>query len=117
MLHVGDRLLEQVQDVVVVEVVENPTALAATDDKAQVAEKPKLVGDGRGLHPNRLGEVIYAERAAAQAAEDPDAARGGQRLHGVRHRASEARVELIRVSQPSVGHPHDDIRMIVQVFM
>ena len=43
MLDVGDGLPEQLADVIVVQVVDDPAAVALPDDEAQVAKQAKLV--------------------------------------------------------------------------
>jgi hypothetical protein len=50
------------------------------------------------------GQFADALRAAAQAAQDPHAARGRQRLHGVGDRGREASVEAVGAMQLTVAH-------------
>ena len=95
MLDVGDRLVEQVRDVVVVEVVDDVAALAVSDDEAEVAQQTQLVGDSGGLHADSLGERVDTRGARTQAAEYADAARRRERLHGVGDHAGEVGVELV----------------------
>ena len=98
MLDVGDRLVEQVRDVVVVEVVDDVTALAMSDDEAEMAQQTQLVRHGGGLHADCLGELVDAQSARTQATEDADSARRRQGLHGVGNRAGEVGVELVCVA-------------------
>jgi hypothetical protein len=50
MLDVRDALFEQFADVVVVEVAEEPSAVALSDDQSEVAQQPQLMGDRRRRH-------------------------------------------------------------------
>src|SRR3954462_13142816 len=88
-LDVRDGLLEQLADVVVVEVVDDAAAVAVPDDKAEVAQQPQLGRDRRRLHAGRLGELVHRARPGVQPAEDADAARCGERLHGLGDDAGE----------------------------
>lgn len=95
MLDVGDRLLKQVRDMVVVQVVADVTPLAAPHDEAEMAQQTQLMRDGRRFHADGLRELVDAQRAAVQAAEDAHTAGGRKCLHGVGNRASEVGVELV----------------------
>ncbi len=90
----GDGLLEQLADMVVIEVVDDLAALAASDDESEVAEDPELMGDGRGLHAHRGRELVDRGWAAVQRSEDVQPARGGERLHRLGDGLGEIGLEL-----------------------
>jgi hypothetical protein len=107
MLDVADRLLQEIADVVVVEVVHDLTALSATDDQPEMPEHAQLMGDRGRLHLDRGGELVDRTRAGAQPPEDAQPARRGQRLHRVGDSAGEVRVELSRVvTGATVSHDY-----------
>ena len=89
---------------VVVEVVNDAAALAAADNKAEVAKQPELVGDRGRFHLDGVGELVDARGARAQSSEDPNPAGRGERLHGVGNRLHEVGVELVGVAQLTVSH-------------
>jgi len=57
MLDVRDDLLEQLGDMVVVQLIDDATAVAQPDDEPQVPQHPQLVRDGGSLHPDAVGDV------------------------------------------------------------
>ena len=59
----GHRLLHQRSDVLVMELVEHPAAVATADHQSEVAKYAELMGDRRALHLKGLGELV--DRAAA----------------------------------------------------
>jgi len=70
-LHVGDGLLEQLGDVVVVEVVDDLTTVAPPDDEAQVTQDAQLVGDRRALHADVSSQLVDPAGAGGQSPENP----------------------------------------------
>ena len=104
MLDVGDRLVEQVRDVVVMQVVDDVTAVAPADDESEVAQDAELMGHRGRLHPYRLGQLADGLPAGAQPPQDSHPAGGRQRLHRVRHRRGEIRVEAFGVVPLAVAH-------------
>ena len=114
MLDVRDGLFEQLADVVVVEVVDDPSAVALADDQPEVAQQPKLMRDRRRRHPHRLRELIDRAGAGVEAAQDPDSAGGGERLHRLSDHAREFGIEFCRVGLvSSVRH---DASIAAQIF-
>ncbi len=95
MLDVGDRLLEELTDVLVMERVDNAPPVPVTGHQPEVPEKPELVRHGRGLHGDRGGQGIHRTRPGMQTAEDPDPTRRRKRLHRVREHADERLVQLV----------------------
>ena len=79
----ADGLAEELGDVVVVEVIDDPAPLPLAEDEPQVAEDSKLMGDGGGLHLDRGRELVDACRTVPQATEDAHPARRRERLHGI----------------------------------
>jgi hypothetical protein len=61
-LDVGHGLLEKLADVLVVQLIDDPTALALSGDKPKVAQDAQLVGDRGGLHFDRLGKLAHRAR-------------------------------------------------------
>ncbi len=102
----SDRLGQQMFDVVVVQVIQHPAAVAATDHEPQMTQHSQLMRDRRGLHPDRFSQLSDAQRAIAQTPEDPDPARGRQRLHRARDHGRERLVELVAAAQMPMSH-HD----------
>ena len=96
MLHVRDHLAQQLGDVIVIELVHDLTAVTPAGHQAEVPEQPELMGDRGALHPDRLGEDVDRRRPGVQAGEDPQPARGRQRLDAVRGGAR----EVLVVEQP-----------------
>jgi hypothetical protein len=97
-LDMRDRLVEQMRDVVVVEVVDDAAAVATANDESEVPQEPELVRDGRSLHSHALGDLVDARRPGPQASEDLDPAGRGECLHGLREQAGELGIELIGAS-------------------
>ena len=93
-LDVPDGLFQELTDVLVVQVVEDLPALTPTDDKPQVAQDAKLMGDGRGFHPDRYREFVDWGRPEMEPSENAQPARGRQRLHRLGDRPGEFRVKL-----------------------
>jgi len=91
--------------VIVVEVVDDASPLALTDHQSQVAKQPQLMGDCRGFHIYRRGQLIDRARSSVQAAEDAYPARSRERLHGVGNDFGEGEVEFagLRLNF-SMGH-------------
>jgi hypothetical protein len=55
-LDVGDGLVEELADVVVVE-GDDVASFAVPGYEAEVPQQTKLMRDGRGLHPDRGGQI------------------------------------------------------------
>ena len=105
MFDVRHRLLEQLRDVMVVERVVDPPPVALAGHQPEVAEDPQLVGDGRAVHPDRGADLAHRPRPLVQAGEDPQPARGRQRLHRLGDLAGRARVEeLAWIGGRAVAH-------------
>jgi hypothetical protein len=64
-LAVVDGLVEQHGDVVVVELVDDALAGAGTGDQSEGAQQSQLVGHGRGLHTDGVGELMNRARTLA----------------------------------------------------
>lgn len=60
MLDVRDRLLQQVRDVIVVQVIDDVTTLAAPDHKPEMAQQTQLMRNRRRLHADRLRQLVDA---------------------------------------------------------
>lgn len=108
MLDVKDRLIEQLGDVRVVQVVDDAFAASLADDKAKVAQLPELMGDGRGLHADGVGELADRAGPLFQAPEDLHAAGCGEDLHALGDQTGGLGVERcgLRGAFDSVTHPH-----------
>ena len=108
MLDVKDGLVEQFGDVGIVESVDDVLALALTDDEAEVAQLAQLVGDGRGLHADSLGELADRARAFLQPSEDLHATGGGEDLHALGDDPRGLRIDTRRpwFAGDSVTHPN-----------
>jgi hypothetical protein len=107
--YVRHRLLEQLRDVMVVERVVDPPALALPGHQAEVPEDPQLVGDGRAVHPDRGADLAHRARALVQAGEDPQPARGRQRLHRLGDLTRGVEVEeLAWIGGRAVAHAPQD---------
>jgi hypothetical protein len=105
-LDMGDHLLEQVCDVVVVELVHDLTAVAAADDKPQMAQQAELVGDRGALHLDGARDLAHRRRAGVQPRKDAQPAGGGERLHALGGRADEGRIaeQAVDVGIAAVRH-------------
>ncbi len=57
MLDMGDRLFEHLSHVLVMKLVHHPATLARTNHQPEVTQQAQLVGNGRRLHSDCLGEV------------------------------------------------------------
>jgi hypothetical protein len=88
-----DDLFEELGDVVVVQLVDDLAPVALADDEAEVAQRPKLMRDGRALHVDRGRELVDRRRTGVQAREDPQPARRRKRLDALRRRTRERRVD------------------------
>ena len=64
MLDVRDRLLEQLADVVVVEVVDDPSAVALPDDQPEVAQQAQLMGHRDAPCPRRSASSLTEQAPA-----------------------------------------------------
>jgi nickel/cobalt transporter (NicO) family protein len=71
--------------VVVVQAVEHLASMALADDEPHVTQDAKLVRDGGLGHRDELDDLPDGPRAVTQAAEDMHPARGGKRMHHLRH--------------------------------
>lgn len=104
-LDVRDRLIEEMRDVVVIEVVDNAAALAAADHEPKMAKQPQLVGNRGGFHPHCHRELVHARGARSEPTENPHPAGRRERLHCVRDHTSEIEIESIGAAEPSMSHP------------
>jgi len=89
LLDVLQALFEQLDDVIVVEGVEDLTAVAARADEAHAAQEAQLMRDGGLRQPEDAREVLDAELRSGQHVEDPDAGLVAEDLEGFgerRHR-------------------------------
>ena len=107
-LHVKDRLVEQLRDVRIVQAVDDLLAAALADHEPELAQRPQLVRDGGRLHADRLGQRADRARALLQAPEDLHAARTGEHLHALGDRARQLSVDRRwgGMSVDSVTHPY-----------
>lgn len=80
-LDVGERLLQEIGDVRVVQGVEDVAPAALANDEPEMAQHPQLVGDRGLLHLQRVGQLTDAAGAVDQAREDLDPAARRERLH------------------------------------
>ncbi len=95
MLDVGDRLLEELADVLVMERVDDAPPLPVTGHEPEVPEEPELVRHRGGLHGDRGRQGVHGTGAGMQTPEDPYPAGGGERLHRVREHADERLIQLV----------------------
>lgn len=79
-----DRLVEQVGDVRIVERVNHAPAVAHADNKSEVAQHTQLVRNGGSLHLNGFGELVHGAGSLTEPRQNPDTARGRERLHRLR---------------------------------
>ena len=56
MLDVGDGLLQQLADVIVVQRVDDAPSVAVPGDQPEMAQQAQLVRDGRALHADRVSD-------------------------------------------------------------
>jgi hypothetical protein len=75
LLDVSETLTEERQDVLVVKGVEDHSAFAPGPDDPGIAEKAKLVGNGRFGDPELTGEIADTQLGSGQRVEDADARR------------------------------------------
>lgn len=101
MLDVKDRLVKQFGDVWVVQVIDDLLAVAFAHDEAEVAQLPELMGNGRGLHADRLGELTDRTWTFSQAPEDLHAARCCENLHALGNQMRCLGVERCGLRHPS----------------
>ena len=92
-LDVVDGLVEELGDVVVVEAVDDTTAVALPGDEAEGAQEAELVGDGGLFHADGGGEFGDRVRGVAQGGEDQQSGGGGQCLEGGGYRRGGGLVE------------------------
>ena len=96
MLDVRDGLTKKLANMIVVEVVDHPSALPVTHDQTQVAKQPKLMGNRRRLHPDRRCQLVDRARPGVQTPEDAQPARRRERLHRLSHDARRGNGQLVR---------------------
>lgn len=96
MLHMGDGLLKQLTHMIVIQVVDDLTAVPMSDNEPKVPEQAQLVRDGRRFHPDGARQLVHGTRAVIQPSKDLQPARGGKRLHRLRHRLNELRIQIRR---------------------
>ena len=108
MLDVEDRLVEQLGDVGVMQVIDDVLATALADDEAEMPKLPELVRDSGWLHPHRVGKLTDRARTLLQPAEDLHAARGRQHPHAVSDSLRNVRIErgARRLSSDPMTHPN-----------
>lgn len=99
MLDVRDRLVEELADVLVVQLVLDAAPVAPPDDEPEMTQDAQLMGHRRRLHPDVLGELGHRAGPDPQATEDSHAARGRERLHRLSHNARERRIESVSVDE------------------
>lgn len=105
MLDMKHRLIKQLRDVIVVQGVDDMTALAFTDHQAQIAQLTQLMRDRRGLHPHRVSEIAHRAWTFPQAPQDLHAAWRRQDLHPLRDQPSKPYVDRCgRLVAVSVTH-------------
>ncbi len=81
MLDVGDRLVQQQTDVLIVQVVDHPAPVPEADDEAEMSQDSQLVGNRRSLHAHVGGQIGHGARTGTQPAENLYPAARRQRLH------------------------------------
>lgn len=90
----GDGLFEQLADVVVVQVIDDLAAVAATDHEPQMPQHAQLVRHRGGLHPDDRRKLVDRAGTGVQPPEDSQPARSGESLHRLGYGLCEADVEL-----------------------
>ena len=110
-IDVPDDLFEQLGHVVVVQFVDDVSAVALAEDETEVAQQAKLMGNGGGLHPDGLRDLGHRRGPRVQSRKDAQPAGSRQRLDALGGCARESRV----VEQPvdagvfaAVGQDRDD---------
>lgn len=66
-----ERLVEKFGDVVVIERIDDGTALALSRDQSEVAQESQLMRTGRLLHAHRFGEFSDGAGPFLEAGKDP----------------------------------------------
>lgn len=108
MLDVKDRLVKQLGDMRVMQVIDDLLTAALADDEAKMAQLPELMGDRRGLHANRVGKLAHRARPLPQAPENLHTTGRREDLHTLGNQTRGLRVERRGLRGPlhSVTHPH-----------
>jgi hypothetical protein len=78
-----DGLIEQLRDMLVVQGVHHPAALALTYDHPEVTQLTQLVRDRGRLHSHRVCEIADGARTLLEPPEDLHAAWCRQNLHSL----------------------------------
>ena len=77
--------------------VDDAAAASLADHESEMPEDAELLRDGGAFHRDGSGEFADCAWTLAEAAEDADAARGRERLHGLGDLAGGRGVELAAV--------------------
>jgi len=107
-LDVKDRLVKELGDVRVVQVVDDLLAATLTNDEPKMAQLPELVRDRRRFHADRVSELTNRARPFLQSPQDLHPARGRQNLHALGDKTGGLCVDIAsrRDSMDSVTHPN-----------
>ncbi len=105
MLDVGHRFLQQLAYVLVVKLIDDPSTIALSGHQAEVAKDAQLVGNGRGLHPDRFRKLADRAGTLMQLAEDPQTAWGRESVQGLGDLTCDIVVEEFAwISDSAVAH-------------
>lgn len=80
-LDVIDRLRDEVADVIVVQRIDHPVAVAPSCDETEMTQQPQLVRHGRWPQLHVVREFVYRTRRLSQPRQNPHPARRCERLH------------------------------------
>ncbi len=78
---VVDRLVDQLDDVIIVEVVHHVASIALAGHESEIAQYPQLVRCGRLLESGVGGEIDHGCTAVAKSTQDQHATWCGERVH------------------------------------
>ncbi len=99
-----DRLAEKFPDVVVMEPVDYPVAIAVTRNESQVPQQPKLVRDGRRLHLQSVRKLANRQWRLMETRQDAKATHGCERPHRIRDSLGYERIsEVSRIGGRSMA--------------
>jgi|GEM_PF-7066669 len=88
--------------------VDDLLAAALADDETEMTQLSELVGDGGGLHADRVGELADRARPLLQPAEDLHTAGSREDLHALGDQTRGLGIERTGVgcALDSMTHPH-----------
>lgn len=83
-LDVIDRLRDEIADMVVVQRIDDPVAVAPTGHETEMTQEPQLMRDRRLLQLHIPRQLGHRTRRLSQPRENPNPARRGESLHRLR---------------------------------